>query len=485
VKRNLLVIGPVVFAAGVGLRFLPSSADFVSLSSTALLAAGFVLIVIGVLRRWGKIRAWKRASPVGNHVLVIGVLFFLIFGAFVVRAAVVEVKDWIRLAPIKEAMGRDDPRAPLDLASYLVREERDFADSRGGAVLRGRIADRLSELAVASRDVTSALEEALCSEPDATARQRIAAAYGRLMSPRDALGVVLKMPKLDPVRRARIAEALAARSGVELGDSPEAWLDWLLTDFAGAGAADGFAMAVEAARSLAKDPDRRALCLARIRKGDGADRTLVESLLRDDDPRLREAGAVAAAKVGEPSWAGFLASALKGEKEHDVAARLVEAVSLLDPEGSLRVFLEAARTSRTEAAKAASLAMLGRSLGLAGTDDLSLLTAAAYRRMSPGVAKRETLDDLARSARESETARSELLLILKAAAEPGYARSRALKAILETAPTLLPSPDLAALLDGEPDQDFAQNVRTELRRRTSRDGGTDPAVWRQILDQLK
>jgi hypothetical protein len=485
VRRNLLVIGPVVFAAGVGLRFVPSSADLLSLAAATLVAVGFVLITAGILRRWGKFRAWRRSSPVGTHVLVIGLLAFLIFGAWAVRVVVMEVEDWIRVAPIKEALGRDDSRAPLDLAGYLIREEREFVDRRGGAVLRGRIADRLLELGVASRDITSALDEALMTDPDETARRRIAAAFGRLMVPRDALGIVLKLPKLDPVRRARMAEALSARVGKDLGDSPDVWLDWLLADFAGAAPGEAFAMAVEAAKSLSAKPEKRSLCLARIRKGDGADRTQVEILLRDEDARLREAGAMAAAKTGEAAWSPFLASTLKAEKDSETATRLVEALARLDPEGSLRIFLDAARTSRTDAAKAASLAMLSRSLGLAGTEDPALLTAAAYRRMPPGASKRETLEDLARIARESETARSELLLILKTGSEPGYARSRALKAILENAPVLLPSGDLVALFEGTPDPDFAQNVRSELRRRTSRDGGTDPAVWREILDQLK
>jgi hypothetical protein len=487
VRRNLFLIGVMAFVAGVGLRFLPSAADPLSLLSALLVVTGFVLLLVAVLRRWGRIKGWSRGSPVGKHVLAIGGIFTVILAAWVFRSAQVEVSLWIRAGPIKSALSRDDPLAALDLADFLRHEAREHAGERGSAVLRTRIAERLGELGNPSRDVTTILRESLLADPDDEVRGAVAKALGRLMSPWDALACVLEMPKLSAAQQATVARSLAAKAGKDLGASPDAWLDWFMADWGGAEVSDAFLLAVDAYRALAARPDRRAVCLARIRDGSGAGRPGIERLLGDSDPKLREAVAMAAARKGESSWVGPLESALKKEKEADPAARIVDAIVKLEPDGGLRILLDAARSAPHEPARAAALPMLSAQLGISGTEDRALLTAAVYRRLPPGGAKKETLEDLARMARESETARNELLLISKAGAEAGLARSAAMKAVLDSAPALLPSEDLVEMLEGDVDPEFAQNVREELRKRTGmkRDGGTDPKVWREILEQLK
>ncbi len=482
-KRNALLWGTILFAAGIAVRFLPVAADLLSLLGTASLAAGFALLLAGAWRRRRRVRDFVRGSPVGRHLLAVGVLVLLIAGAWVVREVLSEASVWKRAGPIKEDLGSDDPRAALDLAVHLTAEAKHHAGQRGSAVLRERIARRLADLGQGAPEVTRALRESLLGDPASGVRQAAALAWSRVAPAREVLAAILDLPRMEGEAQARMEAALGLRGGPGEGASPEVWLSWVLQTWAGAGAEESFAMAVTAARALSTRPEARALCLARVRDGGGADRPGLETLLGDAEADFRTAAAEAAGKRGEPGWVSMLGAALKVEKEVPAARAMAAAMSRLAPSESLPLFLEAVRGARYPAGKSAASERLSAALGMDATADPAMLLGAVYRKLLPGAEKKAILDELCRLVRDSEAARQEVSAILRDPGEKGPSRSRALKGFLDGRPDLLKNEDLVALLADEPDQDFAQTVRAELRRRTGRDGGIDPAVWRQILGQ--
>jgi len=468
--RKALIFGPVLVVFAIVARLFPRVVTGLSVF-TFVQAAGILLVVYGVVKSRKGIKRWVKSTPAGKSVLAVGAIVFLLF----LTEFSVSVRSEIEAGRVYDRVEIDleneDPVAARSLSGHLSRLDDEYAP------LKLRVIERIVEFSNSDRVIIDALHGAVRRDPDPRVRKAAAGALVTLMTPRDVVRTIEDLPELEAAARAATLDILVRRTEEDFGDDPAAWKRWAYDGFAGAGDEQAFRMALLKYRS-ATDPAVRESCLARLREG-GADELL--GILGDSDPVLRAVAATGMGEKGDAKRAGRLLAALRKESDPDAAIAIAAAAEKLDGAAALAGFTKVMVSAAPEAARSVAMDRLVSGLPGNAEREVGAILVARYAVAGQGE-KPALLDEIVRRAARSDVALLELLRLCRDRKERARIRARGLRAVLEVVPDRLTDEDLVTLLEGDPDPDFGEAVRAELRRRTGRDGRRDPAAWRKLLE---